>query len=370
MTETTPGHGLIDSDNTEFFETLVRSAEMAVVAVNAREEIIVFNEAAARITRVAAADALRHPLEVLPQPLQQMLRETLGTGLPIGDRRLVLHPEDELRQVVSATTARWGPGEGQGWEAVMAVMQDLTAAQELEWRTARLQRLASIGTLSAGVAHEIKNALVAIKSFSDLLLEKGEDLEMANLVGREVSRIDSLVSQLLRFAGPSRPAFSEVRVHVSLENCVQLVQRQVKTRKMDLAVHLDARDDRVHGDARQLEQAFLNLLLNAIEVLGEGGHLTVTTQVSVGTEFVSKFEPKNRRPQLQIQVRDSGPGIPPEILPDLFKPFVTSKPGGTGLGLAITRRIIREHQGTIAVETAAGQGTTFKIALPLSHAAA
>jgi two-component system nitrogen regulation sensor histidine kinase GlnL len=365
MTEIPPEPRSSDAESTEFFEALVRSAELGVVAVDAQEQVIVFNEAAARLTRLEAGEVLRHPLQVLPNPLQQLLRETAGTGLPVVDRRLVLHAGSAHRRVVGATTSRWGEGTP-GSVAVLAVMQDLTAAQELEWRTTRLQRLASVGTLSAGVAHEIKNALVAIKSFSDLLLEKGEDLEMANLVGREVSRIDSLVSQLLRFAGPSRPVFSEVRVHDSLENCLQLVQRQVKTRKLDLAVHLEAREDRVHGDARQLEQAFLNLLLNAIDVLGEAGNLTVTTQVSVGTEFVSKFEPKNRRPQLHVLIRDSGPGIPPEILPNLFKPFITSKPGGTGLGLAITRRIIRGHQGTITVETAVGQGTTFKIALPLS----
>jgi len=367
MTEPPADHLKPDS-NTEFFEALVRSAELGVVAVDAQQRVIVFNEAAARLTRVEAQQVLQQPLKVLPAPLQQLLQETLTTGLPVVDRRLVLHADGERRQVVSATTSRWR-AEGHGMQAVLAVMQDLTAAQELEWRTTRLQRLASVGTLSAGVAHEIKNALVAIKSFADLLLEKGEDVEMANLVGREVSRIDSLVSQLLRFAGPAKPVFADVKAHTSLENCLQLIQRQVKTRKIDLGVHLEAKEDTVRGDARQLEQAFLNLLLNAIEVLGEGGRLTVTTQVSVGTEFVSKFEPKNRRPQIQILIQDSGPGIPPELLPILFKPFVTSKIGGTGLGLAITRRIIREHQGTVSAETAAGQGTTFKIALPLSKPA-
>jgi two-component system nitrogen regulation sensor histidine kinase GlnL len=368
MTDTPANQRKPDSDNTEFFEALVRSAELGVVAVDAQQRIIVFNEAAGRLTRLEAGRVLHQSLQVLPAPLQQLLQETLTTGLPVVDRRIVVHPDGGHRQVVCATTSRWRT-EGNEMQAVLAVMQDLTAAQELEWRTTRLQRLASVGTLSAGVAHEIKNALVAIKSFSDLLLEKGEDLEMANLVGREVGRIDSLVSQLLRFAGPARPVFADVGVHASLENCVQLIQRQIKTRKIDLIVHFEAKEDTVRGDARQLEQAFLNLLLNAIDVLGEGGRLTVSSQVSVGTEFISKFEPKNRRPQIQILIQDTGPGIPPELLPNLFKAFITSKIGGTGLGLVITRRIIREHQGTVSVETAAGQGTTFKIALPLSHPA-
>ena len=367
MTETPANHDKPDS-NTEFLEALVRAAELGVVVVDAQQRVIVFNEAAARVTHLEAGRVLHQPVQVLPAPLQRLFQETFATDRPAVDRHLVLPADGGQRQVVWVTTS-WWPAEGGGRQAVLAVMQDLTAARELEWRATRLQRLASVGTLSAGVAHEIKNALVAIKSFSDLLLEKGEDLEMANLVGREVSRIDSLVSQLLRFAGPARAVFAEVKVHASLENCVQLIQRQVKTRKIDLAVHLEAKEDTVRGDARQLEQAFLNLLLNAVDVLGEGGRLTVSSQVSVGTEFISKFEPKNRRPQIQILVCDTGPGILPEIMPNLFKPFVSSKAGGTGLGLAITRRIIREHQGTVSVETAAGRGTTFKIVLPLSHPA-
>ncbi len=365
MSDTQTEHFKLDS-HTEFFETLVRSAELGVVAVDARPRVILFNEAAARLTRLAPSRVLEQSPEVLPDPLRRLLEEVLATAVPVMDRRLVVHAEGRPRQVVCASASPWRI-EGGGGRAVLAVLQDLTAAQELELRTVRLQRLASVGTLSADVAHEIKNALVAIKSFSDLLLEKGEDLEMANLVGREVSRIDSLVSQLLRFAGPARPAFADLKVHASLGNCVQLIQRQLKTRKVELTLHLEAKNDLVRGDARQLEQAFLNLLLNALEALGEGGRIAVSTQVSVGTEFISKFEPKNRRPQLQILIRDNGPGIPPEVLPNLFRPFATSKPGGTGLGLAITRRIIREHLGTISAETAPGQGTTFKIALPLSH---
>ncbi len=366
MSETQTEHFKLDS-HTEFFEALVRSAELGVVAVDERPRVILFNEAAARLTRLASSRVLEQSPEILPDPLRRLLEEVLATAVPVMDRRLVLQTEGRHRQVVCASASPWQI-EG-ARRTVLAVLQDLTAAQELELRTVRLQRLASVGTLSADVAHEIKNALVAIKSFSDLLLEKGEDLEMANLVGREVSRIDSLVSQLLRFAGPARPVFADLKVHASLGNCAQLIQRQLKTRKVELALHLEAKDDLVRGDARQLEQAFLNLLLNALDALGEGGRITVSTEVSVGTEFVSKFEPKNRRPQLHILVRDNGPGIPPEVLPNLFRPFATSKPGGTGLGLAITRRILREHQGTISAETAPGQGTTFKIALPLSHPA-
>jgi signal transduction histidine kinase len=247
----------------------------------------------------------------------------------------------------------------------LVTVQDLTSARELETKTERLQKLATVGTLSAGVAHEIKNALVAIKSFAELLLERQPDSEAATLVRREVGRIDTLVSQLLRFAGPARPSFGTVRVHDLLQNGLRLVRHTLKIRQIEEVLLLEAVNDRVNGDAKQLEQAFLNLLLNAVEAMGDRGRLVIRTEIVVATEHISKFEPQKREPQIQVEIRDTGPGIPPELMPRLFTPFMTTKPDGTGLGLVITRRIVQEHHGTIAIESRPAQGATFRILLPL-----
>src|SRR5439155_20545082 len=117
---------------------------------------------------------------------------------------------------------------------------DLNSARKLERRIRRLDRLARIGTLSAGVAHEIKNALVAIKSFSDLLAERNQDVEMTSLISRQTKRIDSLVTQLLKFAGPAKPTFSSVSIHEVIENSLRLVQHHLTTRKIHLVRALDA----------------------------------------------------------------------------------------------------------------------------------
>ncbi len=231
--------------------------------------------------------------------------------------------------------------------------------------TEHVQKLATVGTLSAGVAHEIKNALVAVKAFVELLLEKQPDSDAASLVRCEVGRIDLLVSQLLRFAGPALGSYAPASLHELLHNALRLVQHQFKANRVEARLLLQAGHDCVNADARQLEQAFLNLLLNAVEAMSEGGELVLRTEVVVATEHISRFEPHKREPQIQLEIRDSGPGVPPEILPRLFSPFVTSKAGGTGLGLAITQRIIGEHHGSIRVETKRNHGTVFRILLPL-----
>ncbi len=264
--------------------------------------------------------------------------------------------------MVNALLVRCGSGDELG---VLLTFHDLTSAREFEMKVERLQRLASLGVASAGVAHEIKNALVAIKSFAELLLEKQPDLEMGNLVVQEVNRINVLVGQLMRLAGPVRSVFTEVSVHESLANALRLVKHQFKNRSIELAIALEADRETVRGDAKQLEQAFINLLLNAVEAVGETGELKVATEVVVATEMISKFEPVRRQEQLQITIRDSGSGIPAQVRAHLFSPFQTTKPGGTGLGLAITRRIVVSHGGRITADSELNRGTCFRITLPL-----
>jgi signal transduction histidine kinase len=248
---------------------------------------------------------------------------------------------------------------------MLVSLHNLSAARELEAKSARLQKLATVGTLSAGVAHEIKNALVAIKTYVDLLLEKEPESDSAMLVRSEVGRIDSLTSQVLRFAGPARPEMGPVSVHGILRDALKLVRPQLQGRRAEEVVLLEAAQDTVNGDVKQLEQAFLNLILNAVEAIEPGGRVVVRTELVVATEHVSRLEPDRRQPQIQVEIKDTGPGIPDSIAGRLFTPFLTTKPGGTGLGLAVTRRIVQEHHGRIAVETKAGSGTSFRILLPL-----
>ena len=238
--------------------------------------------------------------------------------------------------IVAENPAKWNP--------VLVSEQNLR----------RLDRLASLGLLSAGMAHEIKNGLTAIQTFIELLLQKGEDRELAEVVGRELKRIDSLASQMLRFAAPSKNEFASVRVHELLDYSLLLVEHQISGKLISLKRDFKAAPDTVRGDEFQLQQAFMNLLFNAIEAMGTNGVLTVSTEIAGGKE-------------LKIQIRDTGVGIKTENLGRLFEPFFTTKKNGTGLGLAISQRIMNEHGGSISAKSEIKKGSTFSILLPTAQ---
>ena len=358
------GHEQRRAERLNLSGALFRSAEPAVIVVDARKRVTVFSRAAERIVGRVALESMGQSIAILPAPLQKVIEEAFASGQPVVDRLLMLFPDAEENTPVQVNAALCRDASEQP-VGVVATLYDLGAVRGLERRIRRLERLASVGTLSAGVAHEIKNALVAIKSFAELLSQRNEEVEMTGLINREARRIDSLVSQLLKFAGPAKPVFSPTGVHEVLENSLRLVQHQIKTRKIELVRAFDAGIDAVRGDAKQLEQACINLLLNAVEAMGEAGTLTVATEIVVATEYLSHFELKTKRRQIQVTVRDTGSGIPPELISQLFIPFMTTKPEGTGLGLAIASRIIQEHRGRIKVESEVNKGTIFRVTLPL-----
>ena len=214
----------------------------------------------------------------------------------------------------------------------------------------RLDRLANLGLFSASIAHEIKNGLVAIHTFVEVLLEKSEDNEMAEVVRRELKRIDGLATQMLRFAAPKPATLVPVNVHVLLDLSLRLLEHQISSRMISLRRNYQAAPETVRGDESQLQQAFMNLLLNAVEAMGNGGELTAATETGAG--------------KMKISIRDTGAGITPENLHHVFETFFTTKKNGTGLGLAICRRVVEEHHGAIEVQSEAGRGSVFIITLP------
>jgi signal transduction histidine kinase len=247
---------------------------------------------------------------------------------------------------------------------VALLLQDVNALTHAEQRLRQLDRLASVGTFAAAMAHEIKNALVVGKTFFDLLLEKNQDADVVELVRRELRRVESLVSQMLRFTGPDKPAVADVRLHEVLNHSLRLVDGQLRDRQVNLQRDFAAYSDLIRGDEYQLEQAFVNLLLNAVEAMGLDGELSIATEAIAAAASRGAPRGMRGRSQIRITIQDSGIGIPAEAAARLFSPFFTTKAGGTGLGLFITQRIIREHGGVISVKSKPGQGTAFQIQLP------
>jgi signal transduction histidine kinase len=225
-----------------------------------------------------------------------------------------------------------------------------SAAAHVHQNLQRLDRLANLGLFSASIAHEIKNGLVAINTYCEVMLASDSNHEMAEMVRRELKRIDGLTTQMLRYAAPKPATQAAVNVHTVLDHLLRLFEHQMSGRMIVLRRDYQAAAPAVLGDESRLQQAFMNLLLNAVEAMSQGGELTVATENAAG--------------QLKISIRDTGAGITPENFPHLFETFFTTKKHGTGLGLAISRRMVEEHQGAIQVQSNPGRGSTFTVTLP------
>jgi len=303
----------------------------------------------------------RPALADLPSAFQEIVREVQTSGQP-GCREFPLAAQGAVLQI-SALLLPSLPAP----RVIISIAERPAAAPRLD-SMRRLDRLASLGTLSASMAHEVRNAFVAVKTFIDLLLEKEPTTELASLVRREMRRIDSLVGQMLRFAAPSHPGHKPLSLHATLEHTLRMVTPNLTARSISLQKELAAQPDFIAGDDYQLEQAILNLLVNAVEAIGSEGTLSVTTAhlpvgdpLSAGTDFASQ-------PCVCLCVTDTGPGMPAEVQRHLFEPFFTTKAHGTGLGLAITHRIVKEHGGVISLATEPGRGCAFTMLFPARSA--
>jgi two-component system sensor histidine kinase HydH len=334
-----------------------------VILVDARNRIGLFTAEAAQMLGMSPDPKLNSSLDTLPAPLQTMVQEARASGRPVDERPI------EVGGGQTASLRAGAVPAGDGKKGVVLVLKGLSLAGQSAESLRQLNRLAGLGTLSASMAHEIRNALVACKTFTDLLLEKHQDAELAGVVRRELGRIDAIVSRVLKFAGPNRAPFGAVHLHQTLEHSLRLVRPQMESKAIELEQSFQAAHDTVHGDDYELEQAFVNLMLNALDAMGPNGKLTVATEaVSAGAGSSGPRNSPAAPQQLRVTIRDTGVGIPAEKMDRLFEPFYTTKAGGTGLGLAITRQILRKHGGDIAARSDAGQGTTFTVVLPASPA--
>jgi two-component system sensor histidine kinase HydH len=333
---------------------LQESLACGVLVVGARGRIVACTPEAAAHLRAKATQLQNASVDSLPAPLPKLIRDAAKSGRPATNLELLLKTSHD-----SATTFRVSilPVKTRAQPQVVVVLNNLISAPMFEQNMRRLDRLASLGTLSASMAHEIKNGMVAIKTFIDLLLQKGQDTELTEVVNRELQRINAIATQMLRFAAPKGATFTTVHVHELLDHSLRLLHHQISGKLISLQRRFQAKPDAVRGDDAQLQQAFMNLLLNALEAMDTNGVLTVATETTEG---------KHAARLMHIHIQDTGVGIARENLGRLFEPFFTTKKNGTGLGLAISQRIAHEHQGAIRALSEVNRGSTFSLSLPVS----
>jgi PAS domain S-box-containing protein len=237
-------------------------------------------------------------------------------------------------------------------------VRNLTEEQKVADHLGRTEKLAAIGELVAGVAHELNNPLTGISTFAQLLLEdrlQGEQYESVSLIKREADRAISVIRDLLLFARKTEARDVVVDVNTIVKHTVRLRALASRSSGIEVHMHLDQSNPQVRGDEQKLQQVLLNLLVNAESAMedAELRHLTVMTQ--------------RRHGMVQLVVSDTGHGMPESVAQRVFEPFFTTKPPGkgTGLGLSVSYGIIQAHDGTISVESEPEIGTTFTILLPI-----
>ena len=226
--------------------------------------------------------------------------------------------------------------------------------EKLEQEARKNEKLKAVSTLAAGLCHELRNPLQTIRTHAEFLPERYDDPEFrkrcTKVMQLEIGRIDEFLKQLMEFAKPKQAAFRQVEPHKILDSTLDLLSNEFMKRRVKLDKDYQANGLRLEADPDQLRQVVLNLIMNALEALGQNGRVTVRTGRENGW--------------FTLKISDTGPGISPEILPRLFEPFITTKPDGNGLGLSIVHSIVREHRGTISVQSQQEQGTIFVVKIP------
>ena len=302
--------------------------------------------------------------EVLHEPSQPCtfcpIDRQAGGGRPVHARRTIEGSSGRRVYGITATPVR-DPSDRVS--EVLHVLQDLSEQVELEEQVARAERLASLGRLAAGVAHEVGNPLTSMSSFIQILLERDQDdftRKSLEKVFGQVQRIDRIVRRLGNLARGPDASLGPVMVDRCLLSALEVVEYDKRFSEVELQFALSGDLPQVMSNASQLQQVFINLLLNAMDAMEEGGELELGASERRGTGDRSRLD------GVVAWVRDTGAGIPKEIIHRVMDPFVTTKDvgKGTGLGLAISYSIVQSYGGTIHIDSKPGEGTRVEVWLP------
>ena len=352
----------------EYYATVIDSVGDGVIVVGCNGIITLCNPAAEEITgfsRRLALGASFDKLFSLETPLLEMVAKTIRTGITITDNENMVVRSTGKIKPVAATCYPLVLATGEHIGAILT-LKDITYIRELEAAVRQADRLSTLGTLAAGLAHEVKNPLGGIKGAAQLLerelTEESELREYTRVMIRETERIDHIMRELLELASPRGLTLAPVNLHRVLEDILLLQKLSVAGKQISLVKRFDPSIPDIMADEQMLTRLFLNLIRNAIEAMGTSGQLTVSSRILSDYRMAQN---QRRSRMIALEIADDGPGIPAEDLENIWTPFFSTKSGGTGLGLTICHKIVSEHRGLIKAEADPGHGTKFTVLLPL-----
>jgi two-component system nitrogen regulation sensor histidine kinase GlnL len=342
--------------------SILQDLGSGVIVVNRRGIVEMFNRSASQILRIDPTAIVGFPYESLNHKIFELIRSVFETKERVTGRVEVYfrrengYPE---RRTLFAIASPLYTEKGD-FDGVTVVLNDITSLARMEERARVMGRLLSFGALAAGIAHEVRNPLSTIRSFLELLPQKLDDIDFikgfSSMALEGVQRIEGVVSSLLeQMRPPARaPELEECDVHALLEEILILLEGEVSGSGIEVVTSYRSPRSRISADRASLRQAFMNVILNAIQAMPEGGRLTVSTRKEV----------RNGESYLVVDIADTGKGIEPEVRDRIFIPFVTTKPDRPGLGLPVASCIVEAHGGFIEVDSVAGRGSIFSIFLP------
>jgi two-component system sensor histidine kinase HydH len=340
---------------------ILASMDRGVVTTNRRDAVITSINSAAIGLLGVDAECVGRPLASICPPdvsLVEMSQEVVGKQAAVRDRDFNVDRAGCVRRLrVDGHVLKDTEGISLG---CVIHLRDVTERMLLEERMRRMERFISLATLASGLHHEIKNPLTALSIHIQLLEESlsngqsggGVD-ELVGVLKTEVCRLNGVLESFRSFANLQHLTIQPTDALEVVENAIRLIRPQAAEQRVQITLlHPEKELPAAPLDAEKFEQAVLNLIINALEAMPEGGRLTVGASVADG--------------ELRVTVQDSGPGIPPEIRPNLFQPYFSTKDRGSGMGLALSEKLISQHGGRIGYRTGP-EGTTFDIAIPLER---
>jgi two-component system sensor histidine kinase HydH len=340
-----------------FSDSLVANMPIGLLAIDSDGRIASFNETAESILRLSSPDILwKSHTDVLPQPFLDLVAQLKsGSGFIEKEIEFPVTNGEPVPLEVIATLFKEEKGTFLGH---VILFRDLSEVKQLKDEIARGERLASIGRLAAGVAHEIRNPLSSIKGFATYFKERyrdvPEDQKTAEIMIQEVERMNKVIGQLLEFARPLNIEKKPTSLGALVQHSLKMIEADARDRGIKINTSISPDMEKAFVDPDKMKQVFLNLYLNACESMENGGTLFVELREDDSAGGV------------RIMISDTGTGIKDEDLTRVFDPYFTTKSSGTGLGLAIVHKIVESHGGEVRVESRRGEGTVVTILLPYS----
>jgi PAS domain S-box-containing protein len=358
----------------EYLNSILQSVTDGVIAVNLGGEITAFNKAAGRITGLEGKDVIGLKFEDIFQSdfgfnFEEAAVDESNRGSPYMTCDMQVRGREAFPVRESTSLTRDGQGKVTG---AVKVFEDLTELRELEEQARRQDRLVALGQMAATVAHEIRNPLGGIEGFASLLsrdFEEGDPrLRLVTKILEGARSLNRVVSELLVFTRPIKLDYQKIELVPLIETALSFVGENIRRSGIRLYKKFGSKQLMVWGDGEELERAVLNIILNAVQAMPQGGTLSVSCRRRSLTRAAQQMlDIRRNGTWVDIAVRDSGPGIEQEDIPRIFNPFYTKKEKGTGLGLAIAMKIVEAHQGQITASNSPKGGALFVISLPLEY---